>query len=201
MRRHAPQFELSPVSSPGLGLPNIMVDPALHRGGKYASSERQAREYLFHIQSPFRIGSHPIKLIHFRNCHPLPVGKLLRAYCSQNFGPVVSVAEPSSMLVFAKKGGEGVFLRKIPRMLLMGFELGGGYLCVFARFCDTFRNVLARAEPRGRAWIAGMEAWRQRAGWCLQSRRRAWRLRRFFGYFLALCLPSGVLILLCAFGG
>jgi len=66
------------------------------------------------------------------------------------------VAEPSSMLVFAKKGGEGVFLRKIPRMLLMGFELGGGYLCVFARFCDTFCDVLARAERRRRGFGRGL---------------------------------------------
>ena len=34
-------------------------------------------------------------------------------------------------------------------MLLIGFELGGGYLGVFARFCDTFCDVLARAERRG----------------------------------------------------
>ena len=31
-------------------------------------------------------------------------------------------------------------------MLLMGFVLGGGYLCVFARFCDTFGDVLAGVE-------------------------------------------------------
>ena len=33
-------------------------------------------------------------------------------------------------------------------MLLIGFELGGGYLCVFARFCDTFGDVLASEERR-----------------------------------------------------
>ena len=49
---------------------------------------------------------------------------------------------------FLKKGGVGCFLRKMPRMLLIGFELGGGYLCVFARFCDTFGDVLASEERR-----------------------------------------------------
>jgi hypothetical protein len=78
-----------------------------------------------------------------------------------------------------KKGGVGSFLREIPRILLMGLELRGGYLVGFARFCDTFRDVLASAERSGRPWL----------------------LRRFFGYFLALCLPSGGLLLLCAFGG
>ena len=114
--------------------------------------------------------------------------------------------DPLGGLLGAKKrekGGRGCFLLELPPMLLMGLMLGGGYLCVFARFCDTFRVVLARAERRGQ---------RQGRGWLLWSptlasrtgSRQGWgtrRLRRFFGYFLALCLPSGGLILLCAFGG
>ena len=44
-----------------------------------------------------------------------------------------------------KKGGEGVFLRNSPRMSLMVLGLRGGYLVSFARFCDTFCDVFARA--------------------------------------------------------
>jgi len=78
---------------------------------------------------------------------------------------------------FGRKGGGGCFLREIPPMLLMGLVLGGGYLVCFARFCDTFRYILARVKRRGLAW----------------------RPRRFFGYLHSCCLPSGGLILLCAF--
>ena len=99
--------------------------------------------------------------------------------------------------LFLVKGGEGVFLRKIPRMLLIGFELGGGYLGVFARFCDTFCDVLARAERRGQ----GNRKDKGEAGFCgippLPQEPRhgkdgapglrcwGWRRRRIFGYFLA----------------
>ena len=44
-------------------------------------------------------------------------------------------------------------------MLLMGLVLRGGYLCVFARFCDTFRDVFARGRraaegPKARTGLA-----------------------------------------------
>ena len=71
---------------------------------------------------------------------------------------------------FRRKGGEGVFLRKIPRMLLMGLELRCGYLVCFARFCDTFATYWPRLR------------------------------RRFLGYLLSWCSLSRGLVLLCAFG-
>jgi len=52
-------------------------------------------------------------------------------------------------------------------MSLMGLVLWGGYLVCFARFCDTFRDVLTRAERCGRPEFADAEGFRS--------------LQRFFG--------------------
>ena len=58
----------------------------------------------------------------------------------------------------AKKGGVGCFLTKIPRMLLIWLMLEGGYLVCFARFCDTFCDVFARAARSGRVLRKGRPA-------------------------------------------
>jgi len=49
-------------------------------------------------------------------------------------------------------------LTKILRMLLIWLMLAGGYLCVFARFCDTFCDVFARAARSGRVLRKGRPA-------------------------------------------
>ena len=76
--------------------------------------------------------------------------------------------------VWPKKGGVGYFLTKIPRMSLMVFGLRGGYLVCFARFCDTFCDVL-----RGRRGLGGCcgRGGRQRRGWLLWSPTLAWQTR------------------------
>ena len=56
-----------------------------------------------------------------------------------------------------KKGGVGYFLPKVPRMLLIWLMLMGCPLVCFARFCDTFRDVLARVERCGRGFGKGKD--------------------------------------------
>ena len=58
----------------------------------------------------------------------------------------------------AEKGGVGCFLTKIHRMSLMVLGLRGGYLVCFARFCDTFCDVFARAARSGRVLRKGRPA-------------------------------------------
>ena len=120
-----------------------------------------------------------------------------------------------------KKGGVGYFLPKVPRMLLIWLMLMGCTLVCFARFCDTFRDVLARVERCGRGFGKGKDKdgpalvvfhpclanskygqghGKGRAPGRGVQRTPAilWRPLRFFGYFDPWKLISRRLILLCA---
>jgi hypothetical protein len=85
--------------------------------------------------------------------------------------------------------GGGVFFAGNSSYVIDGVDVEGGYLVRFARFCDTFRDVLARGAERRRRGFADAEAFRG--------------LQRFFGGrsdFSDICfhgiLLSGRLLLL-----
>jgi len=107
----------------------------------------------------------------------------------QNCGFNLSRHQPRCALhpVFTEKGGGGVFFAKnasyvVDEVWVASCTLGG-----FARFCDTFGDILARGNGKDWAGLCGLPPLPQEQGHgedgAPSFQRLLWGPRRFFGYF------------------